>query len=137
MIRPSIKAVLNLCLMIAVISMQLSSAHIHVAEHHQHDGSHHGHVSKTHSHALADHHSDVFESKADSASNLVVEMAQEAILLGGYQVDNHALLPCPIHKPKTPNSPVVTLALNLSHQHLASWLHYSNIRLRAPPVFLT
>ena len=137
MTRSSIKAVLNLCLMIAFFSMQLSSAHIHVAEHHQHDGSHHAHVSKANSHALADHHSDVFESTADSASNLVVEMAQEAILLGSYQVDNHALLPYPLHKPKTPNSPLVTLALNLSHQHLANWLHYSNIRLRAPPVFLT
>ena len=132
----SLKAALNICLMIALVSMQLSSAHIHVAEHHQHDGSHHAHVSKAHSHALSDHHSDAFENTSTSASNLVVEMAQEAIVQINQPLDDHPLAPYQTHHPLTPNTLRVKLAFQRGNHYQASWLRYSNVRLRAPPVFL-
>ena len=137
MTRPLLKAVLNLCLMIAVVALQLSSAHIHVAEHHQHDGSHHAHASKAHSHALSAHHTDAFDNTPDSTSNLVVEMAQEAIFLGCYQIDDNPLVAYHRPKPLTPDTLTVTQAFNVSHAYQASWLRYSNIRLRAPPASLT
>lgn len=58
-------------LIIAFISMQGASAHVHLAENHNHDGIHH-HEAESHAHNLTTHYSDTVDSShlAD-ASNTV------------------------------------------------------------------
>ena len=131
----SIKTSLNLLLMIALVSMQLSSTHFHVAEHHQHDGSHHAHNAKAHSHALSDHHQDAFDSTLSSANNLVVEMAQESTLGGTYQFDDQ-LIATHTRKLLNPIRTTIKQTLPRFSDHPVSWLHYSTVRSRAPPTSL-
>jgi len=130
-----LKTTLNLCLMIAFMSMQLSSAHIHVAEHHQHDGSKHAHVAKAHAHSLSDHHQDAFDD-TPVASSLVVEIAQESIQQTCQSSDQPSLQAFDQYCPFIPLRSVTKNSFSNTINPLASWLHYSTVRSRAPPISL-
>lgn len=122
-------------LLVALLSMQWSTAHIHLAEHHDHNGSHHQHKLEPHAHpSFTQHDSFVNSSQQiyDHEVNLV-------------EIDNN----CNIHKWN--NFDDQALALNFTvlqadvilqsdsvatSRFLTSkrrYIDYSNINLRAPP----
>lgn len=58
-------------LMIAFLSMQTTSAHIHLAEHHNHEGVH-SHEVESHAHHLTSHYTETMElSHQVDASNTI------------------------------------------------------------------
>ena len=124
-------------LLVALLSMQWSTAHIHLAEHHDHNGSHHQHKLKSHAHQSFTQHDSLVDSIQqinDHEVNLV-------------ELDNN----CNIHKWN--NFEVQDLALNFTTLQADVILHsdsvatsnfrtskrryidYSSINLRAPPKF--
>ncbi|MEH6344345.1 MAG: hypothetical protein V7785_04620 [Bermanella sp.] len=135
MISSPAKTVLNMFVVIAFLSMQFSSAHIHLAENHQHDGNQHQHVSQGHAHALSDHHEDAFENTQASPNNHVVEIPQELTLQNGNKDFSSTLMVSSFYQ-FFPPSPKVTLApYSNPLNSQTSWFKYSNVRLRAPPAF--
>jgi len=135
MTHTSIKTVLNVFLVIAFLSMQFSSAHIHLAENHQHDGSQHAHESRGHSHALSDHHEDVFDSSPSPADYRVVEISQESALQVCSPDQSSELVFTLLYKLFPPLQIAIRPGFSNTYSHQASWLSYSNVRLRAPPAF--
>jgi len=137
MTHTSIKTVLNVFLVIAFLSMQFSSAHIHLAENHQHDGSQHAHKSRGHSHALSDHHEDAFDSSQSPADYRVVEISQESALQACNSDHGSELIFTLLFELFTPLQVAIRPGFSNTYNHQASWLSYSNVRLRAPPVFIS
>ena len=122
-------------LLVALLSMQWSTAHIHLAEHHDHNGSHHQHQLKSHAHQSFTQHDsfvDSVQQSDDHEVNLV-------------ELDNN----CNIHKWNnfddqasalnftTLHANVIlqsgNVALSRFHTSKRRYIDYSNINLRAPP----
>lgn len=122
-------------LIVALLSMQWSTAHIHLAEHHDHNGSHHQHKLESHAHQSFTQHDSLVDSIQkinDHEVNLV-------------ELDND----CNIHKWN--NFEDQALALNFTtiqldvilqsdsvatsnfHTSKRRYIDYSSINLRAPP----
>jgi len=61
----------------AFLTMQWTTAHIHLAEHHDHDGSHHQHNIEVHAHHSIDQHISVADLSHQSNNIDVVELDYE------------------------------------------------------------
>ncbi len=129
------KAALHALLVIAFISMQFSSAHIHLAKSHDHDGGQHDHANLGHSHALVGHHEDSFASALDYADDQVVELSQSFVLQGVVQSTDIAILLAYVIAPSVPTKPGYHLSFLTPSSSHSNWLNYSTVRLRAPPIF--
>ncbi len=127
------KWALHCLLVIAFISMQFSSAHIHLAKSHDHDGGQHDHANLGHSHALADHHEDSFDSPQASASDQVVELSQSYALQGWGYYPDAAILPAYALTPNVSARLSYSLSFYTPIVSQSNWLSYSTVRLRAPP----
>ncbi len=128
-----VKTVSHCLLVIAFISMQFSSAHIHLAKSHNHDAGAHHHAQLGHSHALADHHQDSFDTSEALSYNQVVELSQSYAPQGwGYYPDKVILLAHAI-APKGPYQASYVHLFYTPFNSQSNWLSYSIVRLRAPP----
>lgn len=124
-------------LITAMLSMQWSTAHIHLAEHHDHDESYHQHNIEAHSHqsfAQNDNHID--------STHQINEQKVKVV-----ELDND----CNIHQWNNLDDQPVTLTsvsiqLNLIHHSgniellefsnsKRRYIDYATINLRAPPNF--
>ena len=61
-------------LIVAFLTMQWTTTHIHLAEHHEHDGGHHQHNIEVHAHSSIDQHSSAIDSFHQSNSLSIVEL---------------------------------------------------------------
>lgn len=124
-------------LVTAMLSMQWSTAHIHLAEHHDHDGSHHQHNIDTHSHQSFTQNDNYIDSthQINEQKVKVVELDNDCNIHSWNNLDD---------QPITLTS--VNFQLNLIH-HSSNfelsefrnskrrYIDYSTINLRAPPKF--
>jgi len=124
-------------LVIAMLSMQWSTAHIHLAEHHDHDGSHHQHNIEAHSHQSFTQNDNYVDSthQINEQKVKVVELDNDCNIHNWNNLDD---------QPVTLTS--VNLQLNIIHHssNIESsefsnskhrYIDYSTINLRAPPKF--
>lgn len=124
-------------LITAFLTMQWSSAHIHLAKHHDHDGNHHKHASQGHLHDLGSHHDNAIDvAHADDHSN-VVELDHECTSPGFNKLDD-----LPVAQDRVSNN--FQIIVHRTHvvptvviQPFSSWLNYSTVRLRAPPLTIS
>ena len=123
-------------LVITLLSMQWSTAHIHLTEHHDHSESHHQHNFDSHTHSSLIQHESItasFNETNDHESNLV-------------ELDND----CNIHKWNNSNDqylalnfttlqantlPSVNSTISIFHSSKRRYIDYSSISPRAPPKF--
>lgn len=127
--------ILLLALLTAFISMQWSTAHIHLADHHDHDGSHHQHNVKAHEHQSISFDDEYIETthQVDDHNVNIVELDLDCNTTSAKKLDNQpvtlllASLQLNIFLQEADIKPA---KLNESkHQYLS----YSTINLRAPP----
>ena len=131
-----LKKAMLFVLVTAMLSMQWSTTHIHLAEHHDHDDSHHKHNIKAHAHQSLTHDDFVDSSQKNYQQKVkVVELGND----------------CNVHSWNQHNDqPIVLTSVNLqlnfpsSFSNIESsefrnskrrYIDYSNINLRAPPKF--
>jgi len=124
-------------LVTALLSMQWSTAHIHLAAHHDHDGSHHQHNTEAHAHQSLTHNNGLINSDHQIFQQevKVVEICSDCNIYNWNNIDDQ---------------PVVLTALNFQQNftpHINSiessgfsnskrrYIDYSTINLRAPPKF--
>ena len=124
-------------LVTAMLSMQWSLAHIHLAEHHEHDGSHHQHNIEAHTHKSF--------TQIDNFTGSNYQVHQQEVKV--VELGND----CNVHSWNNFDDQPVTLTsvnfqLNLIH-HSSNielsefsnskqrYIDYSTINLRAPPKF--
>lgn len=136
MIEFRLNKIIFFILIVTLLSMQWSTAHIHLAEHHDHNGSHHQHKLESHAHQSFTQH--------DSFVDSIQQINDHEINL--VELDND----CNTHKWN--NFDDQTLALNfttiqpdiLQSDSIATsmfrsskqrYIDYSSINLRAPPKF--
>lgn len=126
-------------LVIALLSMQWSTAHIHLAEHHVHDGSHHLHNIEVHS------HQSLTENNNLDSTQLIYEVQANDHQVKVVEFDND----CNIHKWNSIDEQAITLTsvnfqLNLIHRltnypspefnnSKRRYIDVSTVKLRAPP----
>lgn len=129
-------------LLMAMLSMQWSTAHIHLAEHHDHGGSHHQHNIEAHSHQsfiLNDNY--INKDNIDSIHQVNVQKVQVVELNNDCNIPSWNNLD---DQPITLTS--VNFQLNLIHHSInieslgfsdskRRYIDYSTINLRAPPKF--
>lgn len=130
---------LLITLITAVIFMQWSATHIHLAGEHDHGGTQHQHTATAHQHQLADHHTDSIDQGSEILShnehgkivNVKIDCAQCKVS----SVSQHVTIPSTgwdiankhiarVHH--TPN--YITISNN-------PFLVYSSIQPRAPPYY--
>ena len=126
---------LLLVLLTAFLSMQWSTAHIHLAEHHDHDGSHHQHAIEAHAHQSISSHDNSIDSthQVDDHNVNLVELDHDCNRQSGEKLDNHsiALTPADFQLNIFPQKDRIELPEFNNSKH--RYLDYSTIQLRAPP----
>lgn len=125
-------------LITALLFLQWSATHIHLAGEHEHDGGQHQHQVTSHQHQLVSHHADVIDvasvtlSHADS--HKVVELEHVCTQFHGKLGELYAAVPFTswaVLEQKISSKSAVTSY----HQDIYQPYHqYTSIRLRAPPV---
>lgn len=122
-------------LVTAFLSMQWSSAHIHLAEHHDHDGSHHQHEVEAHAHQsiTQDDNSSSSTYQIDNHNVNVVEIDHQCNTKTGNHLDNQFIASTPddfhLSFPALKSS-IEPTKLNFSKLR---YIDYSTIYGRAPP----
>jgi hypothetical protein len=142
MIKTRLKQSFVFILITAFLSLQWSSAHIHLAAQHEHDGGQHQHAATAHNHQLTNHR-DVIDSASvthvtelvSHESHTVVELDQLCTLFHGKHIDQ---------------SPVIFSTIgalfyqtygneydfkSVTYFSFNSYLETTSIRLRAPPSY--
>jgi len=124
-------------LITALLFLQWSSTHIHLAGEHDHDSGQHQHKVTTHQHQLVSHHADVIDvasvtlSHADS--HKVVELEHVCTQFHGKLGHLFTAIPSnswDILERKLSSKSEVTFYQQNVYQ---TYHQYSSIRLRAPP----
>lgn len=121
-------------LVTAFLSMQWSSAHIHLAEHHDHDANHH-HEVEVHAHHSISQNDNLSSSTHETQNHSVnvVEIDHQCNTKSGNYFDEHyiALTSEYFHLHFIPlKSYIEATKLNSSNQQ---YIDYSTIYGRAPP----
>lgn len=122
-------------LVTAFLSMQWSSAHIHLAEHHEHGGSHHQHEVEAHAHQsiTQDDNSSSSTHQIDNHNVNVVEIDHQCNTKSGNHLDEQYIASTPddFHPSFIPlKSSIEPTKLNSSKLR---YIDYSTIYGRAPP----
>ena len=125
-------------LITAILFLQWSSTHIHLAGEHEHDSGEHQHEVTTHQHQLVSHHADVIDvasvklSHADS--HKVVEVEHLCTQFHGKLGQLFTAVPSDswnVLERKISSKNVVTSYQQNIYQ---TYHQYTSIRLRAPPL---
>lgn len=125
-------------LITALLFLQWSTTHIHLAGEHEHHGAEHQHTATAHQHQLASYHEDaidiVDETLSHGDSNKVVELEYVGTQFHANPGKIFAVIPTTLwknFKPRTFSRQAITAYLSDNYQ---PYHHYSSIRLRAPPL---
>lgn len=124
-------------LVTALLSIQWSSAHIHLAEHHDHGGSHHEHNTKAHAHQSLIHNDDFNGSSRQTFQEVikVVELGNDCNLNSWNNIDDQSIALASISFPKNLFSPLKHFTSSGFRHSKRRYIDYSTIKLRAPPKF--
>ena len=125
-------------LIAAILFLQWSTTHIHLAGEHEHDSGQHQHEVTIHQHKLVSHHADVIDvasvtlSHADS--HKVVELEHVCTQFHGKLGQLYTAVPSNswdiLEREISSKSDVTSYQQNVYQ----TYHQYSSIRLRAPPV---
>lgn len=126
---------LLLMLITAFLSMQLTTAHIHLAQHHDHDNSHHQHNIEVHTHHSIDHQAEFINSSHHSHDTNVVELDHE---FNGQKVEKSEKPSASFIALTFPQSSLIS---NISAKlpdvinTKFSYLNRATVSPRAPPIY--
>jgi len=124
-------------LVMALLSMQLSTAHIHLAEHHDHDGIDHQHHVKTHTHQSFSHNDDSIDSNKQIFQQQinVVEIDHDSNIFRWNNIDDQPVVLTTTNLQLNILPPINSIEPAILSSSKRRYLDYSTINLRAPPVF--
>ena len=124
-------------LIVAFLTAQWSTTHIHLAADHEHDGSHHQHTIEVHEHGLAGHHPDAIDTAHDASHTLggpdIVELDQEYNSSWGKKLDDSLDLVLTSSSNVDWNARSVAVRIPRAIPARLTYTDYSTVRLRAPP----
>lgn len=136
--RARCKQSLIFILLAAFLSLQWSSAHIHLASQHEHDGDQHQHAATAHNHQLATHHQDIIDfTDVEHESSSVVELDKLCTIFKAKQVEPEPV-PVVLAQAEILLSPADSIEVTFYPFKQLSFNHYlenTSVRLRAPPSF--
>ena len=124
-------------LVTAMLSMQWSVTHIHLAEHHDHDGSHHQHYAEAHAHQSFTHNDDLINSDHQIFQQVVkvVEICSECIVYNGNNIDDQPVLLAALNFQLNFTPHIYSIESSGFSNSKRRYIDYSTINLRAPPKF--
>ena len=135
MLKIRINKAFFLFVVTAFLTMQWTTAHIHLADHHEHDGSHHQHEIQAHAHQSMSHHDNVIDVSHQSSDDNVVELDQECSVPCWKTFGDKVFAFVLVYVLLLSSSQQVHAKLTKSNDARQSYLTYSTIRLRAPPSY--
>jgi len=124
-------------LVTALLSMQWSTAHIHLAEHHDHDGIDHQHHIKTHVHQPFSH----TDGSIDSSQQIflqpinVVELDHGCNVFRWNNIDDQPVVLTSTSLQLNISPYINSIESAILSNSKRRYLDYSTINLRAPPIF--
>ena len=121
---------LFLVLFVAFLSVQWSSAHIHLAEQHSHDGTHHQHEIKTHT-----HHQTLSADSAHSTDDpdKLVELDLDCNRYATSKYDSQYIVFSSVNSHVSVYYQVDDNAPPIIHGSKHRYIDYSTIQFRGPP----
>lgn len=121
----------------ALLSMQWSPAHIHLAEHHDHDGSHHQHNIESHAHQSYTHHDDFPDSnhQVDQQEVKLVELSNDCNVQSWNNIDDQPVLFTSVNLQLTLTHHINSIESSGFSNSKRRYIDFSTINLRAPPQF--
>ena len=124
-------------LVTAMLSMQWSTAHIHLAEHHDHDGSHHQHNTKAHAHQSFAHNDDFIDSSQQVYHQdvKVVEICSDCNIHNWNNIDDQPIVLTSVNDQLNFTPHVRNIESSGFSNSKRRYIDYSTINLRAPPKF--
>ena len=129
-----LNTVLTFYLITALLSIQCSTAHIHLSKQHDHDGGLHHHSIEAHAHHPVSHHADLIELSPQAGDADVVELNPEYRLTNSTKQKK---LPDTIQAPAF-QPPLVCLSKTELSEIISTkpgYLYQSTVYLRGPPLF--
>jgi len=137
MIRLRLNKAIFFVVLAAMLSMQWSSVHIHLAENHDHHGDHHQHKSEAHAHQTLTQNNDSIDSdyQAHQQNIKVVELGNDCNINNWNNIDDQPIVLSSdsIFARFIPHlSKLESSEFNRSKRR---YIEYSSIQLRAPPKF--
>ena len=120
---------------IAMLSMQWSTAHIHLAEHHDHDGGHHQHNIEAHSHQSFTQNDNYVDStyQVNEQKVKVVELDNDCNIHSWNNLDDQLVIVTSVNLQLN----IIHYSSNIESSEFSNSKHryidYSTINLRAPP----
>lgn len=125
--------VLLVALITAFLTMQWTTAHIHLAAHHNHDGSYHQHEVTAHAHQSNGHHVNVIDSASQEGGSNVVALDCECHVPNGKKLEEQlaGLAAADFGMPSFFQFSGVIFSDDTGVK--LNYISYSTVRLRAPP----
>ena len=134
MTKSRLNKVMLLVLVTAMLSMQWSSAHIHLVEHHDHDGSHHQHNVEAHAHQSFTQNDNIADSSHQLDVN-VVELGNDCNVHNGNNIDVQPVVLTSINLQLNFTPHINSIESSGLSNSKRRYIDYSTINLRAPPKF--
>ena len=124
-------------LVTALLSMQWSSAHIHLAEHHDHDGNHHQHNIEGHAHQSFTHNDDFSNSnhQVHQQDVKLVELGNDCNIQKWNNIDDQTVVLTALNFHLNFTSHEYAIEPSGFNNSKRRYIDYSTIHLRAPPKF--
>ena len=124
-----------LVLITAFLSMQWSTAHLHLAEHHDHEGSHHQHNIEIHAHHSITHNTDTFDVSHQATDNNVVKLDIECSTSHRTKQEKPSTAVIAPTFQQASLFQALSVELRVVVKTKLSPLYYSTFNIRAPPQF--
>lgn len=125
-------------LITALLFLQWSATHIHLAGEHEHDAVQHQHAATVHQHQITSHHEDVIDIASDTFSHIdsskVIELEHVCTQFHGNLDKLFVVIPVGSTKSFERQNASNRLVIDYQKESYQSFHQYSSIRLRAPPV---
>lgn len=124
-------------LVTAMLSMQWSVAHIHLAEHHDHDGSHHQHNIEGHAHQSFNHDDNFTDSihQVDHQDIKLVELGHDCNVQSWNNIVDQPVVLTSVNFQLNFTPHINSITSSGFSYSKRRYPDYSTINLRAPPVF--
>ena len=130
------KAILFI-LITAILFLQCSTSHIHLASEHEHDGGQHQHTVAAHQHQLDSHHADVIDVADDTLAhadnNKVIELEHVCTQYHGNLAKLFVVIPSMSRDCSGRQLSFKSIVSPSKLDSFQAYHQYSSIRLRAPP----
>lgn len=121
-------------LVTTMLSMQWSTAHIHLAKHHEHDGSHHQHNIEAHAHQSFIQNDNITDPNHQLDIN-VVELGNDCNVHSWNNIDDQSVVLTSINLQLNFTPHINSIGSSGLSDSKQRYIDYSTINLRAPPKF--